>query len=108
MSSSAMRVLSIRPLREFWEKHPESEVALKRWFRAAEQAHWERWADVKTSFPQADLVPVHSGVKMAVFNVGGNKYRVVAHVPFREGGWMFVKCVLVHSEYSRDRWKEEL
>lgn len=102
-----MRVLSLAPLREFWGRHPESEVPLRRWFRLTEQAYWEQWADVKAQFPHADLVEVRSGVKMAVFNVGGNKYRVVAHIPFRSG-WMFIKRVLTHAEYSRDRWKEEL
>ncbi len=102
-----MRVLSLGPLREFWERYPDSEAVLRRWYRAAERAYWERWAEVKITFPQADLVPMRSGVKMVVFNVGGNKFRVVAHVPFR-GGWMFIKKVMTHAEYSRDRWKEEL
>ena len=102
-----MRVLSLKPLREFWERHPDAEAVLRRWFKVAERAHWERWADVKVTFPQADLVPAQSGVKMVVFNVGGNKFRVVAHVPFR-AGWMFIKRVLTHAEYSRDRWKEDL
>ena len=102
-----MHVISKKRLREFWERHPVSEEVLRRWFKVVDKAHWERWPDLKATFPRADLVTVASGTRMAVFDVGGNDYRVVARVLFGFGR-VYVRSVMTHAEYSKDRWKEAL
>jgi mRNA interferase HigB len=39
-----------------------------------------------------------------VFNVGGNKYRLIAHIRF-EKQIVYIKAVLTHTEYDRGAWK---
>jgi mRNA interferase HigB len=39
-----------------------------------------------------------------VFNIGGNKYRLVAAIAFR-AGLVWIKAVLTHSEYDKGDWK---
>lgn len=102
-----MHVITRKRLREFWERHAPSEEVLRRWYKVVDKAHWENWADVKATFPHADLVRVASGTTLVVFNVGGNAYRVVARV-LCEYGRVYVKRVMTHAEYSKDRWKEAL
>ena len=57
------------------------------------------FAELRATFGSADKVgPLY------VFNVGGNKLRVVAAVHFNVGK-VFVRHVLSHAEYDRGAWK---
>jgi len=44
---------------------------------------------------------------MTVFNVGGNKYRLITNIRY-EGQQVYIKMVLTHGEYSKDKWKKQL
>lgn len=101
------RVLSIRRLREFWTRHTDAELALRGWYRKASKAGWRHLSDVRVDYPHADQVLVASGRTVVVFNICGNKYRLVADVLY--GVQVIYVCkVLTHAEYSKDRWKENL
>lgn len=88
-------------------EHASSEEVLRRWYKVVDKAYWKNWADVKATFPHADLVRGYSGTTLVVFNVGGNAYRLVVRVLF-EYGRVYIKRVMTHAEYSKDRWKETL
>ncbi len=60
-----------------------------------ESAHWASFADVRRSFNTADLVGT-----LIVFNIGGNKYRLVAEMNFRKKV-LFIRQILTHGEYAR-------
>ncbi len=102
-----MHVISRKRLREFWERHPKAESSLGRWHKVASKAYWRNLADVRTTFPHADLVKVAGGTTLVVFNVGGNDYRLAARVLF-EYGRVYIRKVMTHAEYSREHWKEVL
>ncbi|MFK8183029.1 MAG: type II toxin-antitoxin system HigB family toxin [Phormidesmis sp.] len=42
---------------------------------------------------------------MVVFNVGGNKFRLIAAIHYnrRKG---YIRAVLTHSEYDEQKWRE--
>ncbi|MDE3075946.1 MAG: type II toxin-antitoxin system HigB family toxin [Chloroflexota bacterium] len=82
-----MRVISRRRLREFWERHPQSKVALVAWYRIAKCRSWHSMADVKRDFPHADAVG-----QWMVFNIGGNDFRLVVDIVYR-GQAVYVKSV---------------
>jgi mRNA interferase HigB len=94
-----MHVISERPLREFWAAHLDAEKPLQAWLREAKQSDWEKFADVRERFPGADLVG-----KFTVFNIGGNKYRLITVIDYNRGN-VYVRRVLTHAEYDRGRWK---
>jgi mRNA interferase HigB len=96
-----MHVISQKMLREFWAVRKEAERPLRTWFRVVCRADWENFAAVRSVYPQADQVG-----KFTVFNVGGNKYRLVAVIHYNRGK-VYVRHVLTHAEYSRGKWKEE-
>ena len=102
-----MHIISRKPLREFWERHPNAELPLRRWHKVVDKAHWQNLTEARRTFPHADLVKVASGATLVVFNVGGNNYRLVAWVRF-EFGRVYVRKVMTHAEYSQNRWKEDL
>ena len=96
-----MRIISRKALRTYWENHPESEDVLNDWFRKIKRANAGNLAELRRTFNSAD--PVGDCV---VFNVGGNKYRVIAHIEFRLQ-IMWIRAVMSHAEYDKDKWKDD-
>jgi len=84
-----MRVISRK--RPRCEEHPEAEAPLKRWYDLAIEADWKSAADASRTFGNVDPVRVSSGNTILAFNVGGNKYRLVAAVHFKVGPGVFLK-----------------
>jgi mRNA interferase HigB len=95
-----MHVISQKRLRVFWKAYPEAESALRSWYRVVRTARWARFVDVRKTYRHADLVG-----KFIVYNVGGNNYRLVTEINFRTHT-VFVRHVLTHAEYDRDKWEE--
>lgn len=93
-----MRIISRKILRLFWEKpqYAEAEQALKAWFREAANADWASPAAIKAAFGTASIV----GNNRVVFNICGNKYRLVVRVnyPYRV---MYIRFVGTHAQYDR-------
>jgi mRNA interferase HigB len=87
-----MRVISRKTLRQFWQEHPDSEMALARWFKLMEQTEFKNFAELRTVFPTADLVD-----KWIVFNIGGNKIRLIASAHFNHHR-IYIRHVLTHKE----------
>lgn len=100
-----MRVISRSRLKEFWEVpgHEDSEGPLRAWYThvSSRTVAWQGWADVKAEFGTASLVG-----NCVVYNIGGNKYRLVTRILYRSQK-VFVLKVMTHEEYDRDKWKEE-
>lgn len=44
---------------------------------------------------------------MAIFDIGGNKFRLIAAIHYNTGK-VFVLRVLTHKEYDAERWKDQL
>ncbi len=96
-----MRTISKTALRGFWEKHPDAERVLRNWYKITLKADWNDLADVKKDFSHADQVG-----GCIVFNIGGNKYRLITKIKFRHK-IVYVRFVLTHAEYSRGKWKDD-
>lgn len=91
-----VRILSRRTLREFWKRHPDAEQPLRLWCAMVEKARWDGPAVVRAQFGSADFV---AGDR-AVFDIKGNRYRLVVHVRYRLH-LVFVRFIGTHSEYDR-------
>ena len=94
-----MHVISRKALREFWIRHPDSETALVRWFKVMEQTEFGTFEELHATFPTADQV-----ADWIVFNIGGNKYRLITSIHFNRGK-VYVRHILTHEQYSREGWK---
>jgi mRNA interferase HigB len=104
-----VRIIAWRPLREFGRKWPAAVGALREWYRITSAATWQNFAEVKATFGQADVTKVASGQSVCVFDVGGNKFRLVAYISYRKGK-VYVLRVMTHKEYDRgnQQWKDDL
>jgi mRNA interferase HigB len=94
-------VISRRQLREFWQVHARAEVSLRTWYKVVSAARWQDFGELRQSFPGADQVG-----RLVGFNVGGNRYRLVALVDY---AWqkVFVRRVMTHEEYDDGSWKHD-
>ncbi len=93
-----MRIISRKALRLFWERteYADAEQPLKAWFREASNADWASPAAIKAAFGNASIVANNR----VVFNIGGNKYRLVVRVnyPYRV---LYLRFVGTHAQYDR-------
>ena len=80
---------------------------MRAWVQQARAAEWRDFAEVRKTFPSADLVKVASGRPVAVFNIAHNRYRLVAAIHYNTR-IVYTLMVLTHKEYSRNVWKEQL
>ena len=96
-----MRVLSLGALRKFWKREHQAEEVLRDFYGKLAKAESNNLAELKMTFPSVDLVG-----NCYVFNVGGNKYRVIARIHFNRR-MVFIRFVLTHSEYDKEKWKSE-
>ena len=96
-----MHIISYRRLREFSKKHGDSLAALDNWYKIANKAKWNNLVVVQKVFPQAEAVG-----NFTVFNIKGNKYRLIVSIDY-EKQLIYIKYVLTHAEYDKDRWKDD-
>jgi len=91
-----MRVIARRTLKEFWEAgHADAEQPLKAWFAEVSRANWRSMVDVKAVYRHVSVI---DGERV-VFNIGGNKYRLVAKIWFA-GQAVWGKFGGTHHEYD--------
>ena len=92
-----MQAIARRTLKEFRQRHPQAERPIRVWFAVASKARWKGPAEVKRQFgATVDFV----GDNRAIFDLGGNKYRLIVHVSYAFGR-VLVKFVGTHTEYDR-------
>ena len=94
----AMRIISRKALREFWEQreHADAEQPLEAWFQEASKADRANPAAIKNVYRDASLV----GGSRVVFNIAGNKYRLVVKVNYAYRV-MYIRFVGTHREYDQ-------
>ena len=92
-----MRVISNKALTNFSAIHPTAEEPMQAWRKIIESRLFVSFADIKTAFNAADKVGYYY-----VFDIGGNKYRIVAAIHF-DHQKLYIRHVFTHKEY--DKWK---
>lgn len=98
-----MHVVSQKALREFAKTPADAASPLRAWFKLARRGRFRNLTELKRTFASADMVPL-KGRDFYVFNIGGNKYRLIAAIHFNTQR-LFVRHILTHAEYDTERWK---
>jgi len=91
-----MVVISKRVLKQFIEKYPKSAESMLRWYFLCKESDWSCFADIKETFPATDAV----GNDLYVFDIGGNKYRIIARILF-SARTVFLRFIGTHAEYDK-------
>ena len=92
-----MRVIAKSTLRAFWSEpgHEDAEQPLLAWHKETEAANWASPADIKRQFGSASVLQAGR----VVFNIGGNKYRLVVAVRY-DLKIVFIRFIGTHSDYD--------
>ncbi len=98
-----MHVISQKALREFANKHADAATALRAWFKLARRGNFRNLAELKRTFASVDMIALDRR-DFYVFNIGGNKFRLVAAIHFNTQR-LFVRYILTHADYNTERWK---
>lgn len=94
---TAMQIVSRKTLVTFWTKHPQAKEPLTVWFFAVSRAEWKTPAEIKAQFgTTVDFVADNR----VVFDIAGNKYRVIIHVSYTFKR-VLIKFVGTDAEYDR-------
>lgn len=91
-----MRIIAKRTLREFWMKHPDARGPLQAWHQEVKKANWQGPQQIKRRYASASFV---AGNRV-IFNIGGNKYRLVVCVNY-DYGVVYIRFIGTHAEYDR-------
>jgi len=95
-----MHIITRTRILEAIEAHPDCETNLNGWYRVMKRTRFRNFAELKSSFGTVDKVG-----HVYVFNVAGNKLRLVAAIHFNRGK-VFIRSILTHAKYDEDKWKE--
>lgn len=93
-----MRIIAKSSLRKFWEQsqYADARGPLESWYDEAMLANWASPQDIKAQYRNASICGNHR----VVFNIAGNKCRLVVEMQYRAGiAW--VKFIGTHARYDR-------
>ncbi len=96
-----MRIISEKPIKDFWEEHRGSESSFKTWIQRVREAVWDNFSNVRKTFNHADIYKC-----CVIFDVGGNNYRIIAKIKY-EWKIVYIRHVLTHLEYDEQKWQAD-
>ena len=91
-----MRIISRKALRDFWTVHADARQMLQAWYADVKRTDWSSPADIKQVYHTASFVANNR----VVFNIRGNKYRVIVAVQY-QFKIVFIRFVGTHAEYDQ-------
>jgi mRNA interferase HigB len=91
-----MRIISKRPLRNFWERFPAAALPLQAWYNETLGAAWQSSNDVKAQYRNASLI-ANSRI---VLNSKGNDFRLIVAINYA-AGIVYIRFVGTHAEYDK-------
>lgn len=95
-----VHLLTKHTVERFIDSNIQSKASFESWLDALRCADWSNPHDILTSINSADLLG--KGSNKVVFNIGGNKYRMICEYHFcRRKVRLFVNWIGTHAEYTK-------
>ena len=88
-------IITSRTINEYCQKYPEATQALRKWYSDFSRASFNNANELKAVYRNASIV----GDNRVVFNIGGNKFRLVVRISYQYKAVM-VKWFGTHKEYD--------
>ncbi len=92
---SCMRIISVRTLKLYAKKKIEAEQSLLIWYQKASKAGWRNHNELKAQIGNASII----GDKRVVFNIHGNKFRMIVDIEYRLQ-IIFIVWIGTHKAYD--------
>lgn len=96
-----MHLISVGKLVETAGQHPNAIEIVRNFAKKVEASNWENLIAVQADYPSAEAVG-----RFTVFNIKGNKYRLILSIDY-ESQVAYFKYFLTHADYSKDEWKND-
>jgi mRNA interferase HigB len=95
-----IHLIKKQTIEEYAQKNIQSKSAFASWFEIVKWVEWKKPEDIIKTFNNADILGKSS--KRVVFNIGGNKYRIICSYFFGKAKvHLFVKWIGTHAEYTK-------
>lgn len=91
-----MRIFTEQTLKEYIGNHPDARVALQEWVSIVKRSEWTCFTDIRQTFGTVDAV----GNQHFVFNIKGNRYRLVVVIKFTIR-FVYIRFIGTHEEYMK-------
>ncbi len=91
-----MVVISKTILVEFGKEHADAIDSMNHWWKTVQAKDWKSLNDIKKDFGSVDYV----GNDRYVFNIKGNRYRLVAMIFFNIRT-VFIRYIGTHKDYNK-------
>jgi mRNA interferase HigB len=95
-----VNVIAYRTVRAFTDTHPAAEALMRDWYNALCKTDPQNFAELRADFPSVDLAHQRDGTTLFIFDVGGNRYRIVTRLDF-EFKVGFILYVFNHADYTK-------
>ena len=93
--------ISAGKLKEASAVYPDVEEIIKNFYKKVEKSAWQNLIDVQKDYRSAEAVS-----NFTVFNIRGNRYRLILDIDYEEQVAYF-KYFLTHAEYNKEQWKND-
>lgn len=97
--TEVMHVITRKRLLEFAKQHPNTSQSLDVWYRIVKSTDILNFSELKAIFPSVDKIG-----NLTVFNIGGNKIRLIAAIHYNSQN-LYIRHVLTHKKYDEEKWK---
>ena len=95
-----IHLIKRQTITRYVEKNIQSKNAFTTWLAIVKQVDWNVPMDILSTFSSADILG--KGTERVVFNIGGNKYRMICRYHFgNKRVHLFVNWIGTHAEYSK-------
>lgn len=95
-----MHIITKKRIEEARVSHPECETAMLGWYKIMKNNEFKNYAELKASFNSVDKVGT-----LYVFDIGGNKLRLIASIHFNRKR-LYIRHILTHKDYDKGAWRE--
>ena len=96
-----MRVISRKKIRDAAARHMEWEASLNAWYKVTKHADWKHFEEVKRTWRSVDRVG-----RCVVLDIANNRCRLIAWIKY-DRRKLFIRYILDHAEYGREKWKND-
>ena len=92
----SVHVISKKILVDYYNKHKETKSQLEAWYHEAKNAEWKNPQEIKQKYASASII----GGNRVVFNIKGNKYRLVTIINYQMK-IVYIRFIGTHKEYDK-------
>ncbi len=96
-----MHLISAERFITLASKHPNTVEIAKSFAKKVKDSSWQNLIEVQANYLSAEAVG-----NFTVFNIKGNKYRLILSIDY-EIQVAYFKYFLTHSEYDEEKWKDD-